>query len=120
MENIVIKSIAKRIKQAVQKAGGNKEISKKSGIPLGTLNYYIAGNSDFKLTKLQDIANACDVNLSWLIGDNQTPEASPLKRDLIDEAIISIDRILLETNKKIKPSKKPELIWAMYELQDNK
>ncbi|PCI85486.1 MAG: hypothetical protein COB24_12910 [Hyphomicrobiales bacterium] len=118
--NLIIKSISKRIKYAVHKAGGNKEIAKKSNIPISTIDYYIAGKSDYKLTKLHDIASACDVSLQWLISGDQASDKNSLDKGLINEAIIAIDKILIETNKEITPDRKPELVWAMYNLLKDK
>lgn len=54
-----------RLKKAIYQAGGNKVVAKKTAIPLGTLNNYIAGRG-MKLDSAIKIAKACDVSLEWL------------------------------------------------------
>lgn len=87
--------IAYRVKSAVKKAGGNKTISAKTGIPLNTLSNYTTGRSEIKVANLIAIAVACDVSIEWLaIGKAQSPaitypvtesgQANPEKPGLID------------------------------------
>lgn len=60
-----IKERSERLRHAVQEAGGNALVASKSGIPLGTLNRYIAGR-EMKAGAMIAIAKACGVSLSWL------------------------------------------------------
>ncbi|KAA8387908.1 hypothetical protein FOH24_13070 [Acetobacter tropicalis] len=60
-----IKARSERLRHAVQEAGGNALVASKSGIPLGTLNRYIAGR-EMKAGAMIAIARACGVSLSWL------------------------------------------------------
>lgn len=54
-----------RLRVAVKAAGGNKSVAERSGIPLATLNKYLAGR-DMKVSAFIALANACGVSLDWL------------------------------------------------------
>lgn len=54
-----------RLKNAIQQAGGNKVVAQKSGIPLGTLNNYLAGGN-MKLDTAIQLSKVCNVSLEWL------------------------------------------------------
>ncbi len=121
---MIIEDFRNRLKKAVKTAGGGKKISQLAGIPLSTLSGYLGGATSPTIQKIADIAIACDVSLDWLVHGIENKSISKSDQQIdkatIDEAIVSIDRILIETNKEIEPSKKPELVWAMYELLANK
>lgn len=63
-----IHAVAERLKVAVKAAGGPKDVSDKSGVPLRTLNSYMAGQADPKLTKLDRIAAVCGTTVDILLG----------------------------------------------------
>lgn len=71
---------ANRLREAVHAAGGNQAVSQRSGVPLGTLNNYVAGR-DMKATALIALAEATNVTLDWLATGRgpmrPTPEAPP-------------------------------------------
>lgn len=60
------KDFAERLKQIVRDNGGNTAFAQKAGIPLRTLNYYLAGKSKPNLIKLIALASAAGVSLDWL------------------------------------------------------
>ncbi|QHI96021.1 hypothetical protein GT348_07055 [Aristophania vespae] len=64
-EDIGKENRIERLKFAIQKAGGNKAVSQNSGVPLGTLNNYLAGRN-MKLDAAIRLAGACGVSLEWL------------------------------------------------------
>ena len=71
-----VKALAARLKIAVDLAGGNTAVAQRSGIPLRTLNGYLAAESDPKTTKLHRIAEACAVSMDDLMGRiSHTPSA---------------------------------------------
>ncbi|GAN60125.1 transcriptional regulator [Acetobacter cibinongensis] len=65
-ENWEIESISNRLKQAVENADGNKAVSERAGVPLSTLNGYLAGR-DMKASAAARLAIACNVSPSWLL-----------------------------------------------------
>ncbi|MBM9400340.1 helix-turn-helix transcriptional regulator [Gluconacetobacter azotocaptans] len=77
-ENWEIAEIAQRLKRAIENANGNKAVSERSGVPLSTLNGYIAGR-DMKASVAARLAAACNVSVSWLLsGVGETiPAAAP-------------------------------------------
>lgn len=56
---------AERLRHAARIAGGNVALARLSGIPLGTLNKYLAGG-EMKLTAATALAEAAKVSLEWL------------------------------------------------------
>ncbi|OUJ10668.1 phage repressor protein [Acetobacter sp. DsW_063] len=58
-------NVAERLREAVSKAGGNRAVSEQSGIPISTLNTYIAGR-DMKGLAAARLARTCGVSLEWL------------------------------------------------------
>lgn len=59
------KESLQRLKICVNAAGGPSEVSRKSGVPLGSLNHYIAGR-EMKLSAAVAIARSCGVSLEFL------------------------------------------------------
>lgn len=70
--------LRERLRSAIKEAGGNKVVSQKSGVPISTLNSYLALEADPKLTKLMAIADACGVTLDELT--QPEPSQSPVSR----------------------------------------
>lgn len=62
---------AKRLRSAVKAAGGNQAVADRIGMPVGTLNRYMAGR-DMKASALVALADACNVSLEWL-GTGRAP-----------------------------------------------
>ncbi len=54
-----------RLKNVVRDAGGPSEVARRSGIPLGSLNHYLAGR-EMKISALVALADACRVSIEWL------------------------------------------------------
>jgi hypothetical protein len=70
--------LAGRLHQAVRAAGGNLAVSRRSGVPLATVNNYVRGRSGMKIEALAAIATACNVSLEWLVwGAANAPAAGP-------------------------------------------
>jgi len=65
--------VSSRLRSAIGRAGGNKAVSTRSGIPLSTLTTYLAGR-DMKASAAAKIAHACSVSVDWLLtGVNSAP-----------------------------------------------
>jgi len=68
-----------RLRLAVGRAGGNKAVAERSGIPLSTLTTYLAGR-DMKAMAAAKLAKTCGVSLDWLLigadGANSLPQMS--------------------------------------------
>jgi len=60
----MINAVTKRLHDAVIRSGGNKAVALKAGVPLSSLNTYLAGKDMKGLTALK-IARACGVSLNW-------------------------------------------------------
>lgn len=72
-----IQAMAERLKAAVRSSGGNTHVAQVSGVPLRTLNSYMAGAADPKMTKLGRIAEACGTTVDALMGRKLPGAASP-------------------------------------------
>lgn len=71
-----VAEIAKRLKKAVKQAGGNKRVSEASGVSESTLNTYLAGLYDPKVTTLERIAKACGLAVGDLLGEGRTDSST--------------------------------------------
>lgn len=60
----MINAVTKRLHDAVIRSGGNKAVALRAGVPLSSLNTYLAGKDMKGLTALK-IARACGVSLNW-------------------------------------------------------
>lgn len=58
-------AVTDRLRQVVERAGGRVATARKSGVPVGTLNNYLAGR-DLPRSALVAIADATGVSVEWL------------------------------------------------------
>ncbi|MHB1305211.1 MAG: helix-turn-helix domain-containing protein [Acidiphilium sp.] len=71
--------VAARLRLAVEKNGGASEVSRKSGVPISTLNDYLSGREP-RFSRAFALARACGVSLDWLatgISSETSAEKSP-------------------------------------------
>lgn len=88
-QNRQIQEQVSRLRNAIQDAGGNQVVAAKSGVPLSSLNGYIAGR-EMKLSIAQKIAAACSVSVEWLASGREP--ISPLPAVMRDqESILDYD-----------------------------
>ena len=64
-----LQGFAARLKAAVQRGGGPKAVSEAASVPLSTLNTYLAGSAEPKITIAVRLAQALAVPLSDLLDD---------------------------------------------------
>lgn len=65
--NDAMRGFATRLKAAVQRSGGPKAVSEAAGVPLSTLNTYLAGTAEPKVTIAVRLAQALAVPLVELL-----------------------------------------------------
>jgi transcriptional regulator with XRE-family HTH domain len=70
-----------RLRAAVVAAGGATRVAQLSGIPLTTLNNYLAGRSEPKRPALATLADALRRDLGWLATGVERPDAEPSAAD---------------------------------------
>lgn len=63
--------VCERLRAAVKNAGGNQHVAAASGVPLASLNSYIAGR-EMKAAVASRLADACGVSLEWLVTGRNT------------------------------------------------
>jgi len=56
---------ADRLKEAVKLGGGSAVVAKRIGMPVPTLNNYLAGR-DMKASAMVSLARGCGVSIAWL------------------------------------------------------
>ncbi|MCW4589394.1 helix-turn-helix domain-containing protein [Gluconacetobacter entanii] len=65
-ENREVESRIERLKEAIGRGGGNLEVARNAGVPLSSLNNYVAGR-EMKASTAIRVARACGVSMEWLI-----------------------------------------------------
>ncbi|ATJ89390.1 hypothetical protein HK16_10815 [Acetobacter senegalensis] len=76
--NRQIEPIVKRIREAVDDAGGPKAVAQLCDVPLSTFSGYLSGR-EVKLSIASRIADVCGVSLDWLATGRGQNDAVPLK-----------------------------------------
>ncbi|WP_336800620.1 XRE family transcriptional regulator [Kaistia sp. MMO-174] len=67
---IDLNEVAERLRLIVRQSGGNQRVSELSGVPLRTLNGYLSGETEPKLSTLAKVLRSCGVSISeFLAGD---------------------------------------------------
>jgi transcriptional regulator with XRE-family HTH domain len=59
------KEWTQRLREMVRTSGGAKEVARRSGVPFGTLQNYLAGG-EMKFSAAIAIAEACGIRIEWL------------------------------------------------------
>ncbi len=124
MNSEILKSIPSRLRECVKIAGSGDELARETGINRRTLEYYLTGKSEPKISKIADIAQATKVSLEWLVfgegpmmrdhllaGDKDGEPTSTLAH-----SAMAVYVTLFEAGKLIEPEKFEELTVAMWEL----
>ncbi len=91
---------AQRLREAVSQAGGATRVAQVSGIPLTTLNNYLAGRSEPKRQALAVLAQVLRRDIAWLVTgadgklrarDDTSPERSPeIDAELLDQVMTAM------------------------------
>jgi transcriptional regulator with XRE-family HTH domain len=100
---LATEGFAQRLREAVGQSGGATRIAQVSGIPLTTLNNYLAGRSEPKRPALAVLAQVLKRDIAWLVtgedgssgrprGESGTPpsEIDPELLDQVMSAMLSL------------------------------
>ncbi|QNT77938.1 LexA family transcriptional regulator [Entomobacter blattae] len=60
-------TLANRLKKALQRGGGYSSVAKAAGISQTSLNNYLSGKGEMKVSIASKLAKACNISLEWLI-----------------------------------------------------
>ncbi|KPA90634.1 putative transcriptional regulator [Pseudomonas asplenii] len=60
------KALGERIRTCAGRAGSGEELSRRTGIPRSTLESYLNGESEPKVSRLVSIAHAVEADIEWL------------------------------------------------------
>lgn len=113
--------ISKRIDEIIKKAGGQKTISEKTGIPLKSISNYCLGISPPKLEPLIQIAEATGVSLDWIAtGKGEPNKTEPavtaaLDMEALEAAIALTEEAATSVGAKLTPKKKAYIASMIYE-----
>ena len=80
---------AMRLRRAIKAAGGNNQVSARSGISLASLGNYLRGR-DFQTETLVALAEACGVTVEWLATGQGSSAAPPAAAPAEPPALFSI------------------------------
>jgi hypothetical protein len=114
-------SLASRLREAVDKAGGVRTVAVRASLAPGTVYGYLRGDEP-GLSRVLALARAADVNLLWLVTGRGTPVAPILDEpSSLDCGLISRVRDLVaETVKAFgwttSPAEAIDMLVAVYEL----
>lgn len=72
------RTISTRLRQAVEGAGGNQRVASASGVPLRTLNNYLADEAEPKGSTLLRLADATNRSVDWLLGRDHARDVEPI------------------------------------------
>ncbi|WP_339863257.1 helix-turn-helix transcriptional regulator [Paremcibacter congregatus] len=124
MNSEIMKSLTERLRECVRIAGSGDELARKAHINRRTLEYYLTGKSEPKISKVAAISKATNVSLEWLVfgegpilrdhlltGDKHGKPTSTLAHSAM---VVYVT--LHEAGKLIEPEKFEELTIAMWEL----
>ena len=67
--------LSDRIRICAEKVGSGDELSRRTGIPRRTLENYLAGDTEPKVSSISKISEASDVDAGWLVTGYGSPES---------------------------------------------
>lgn len=114
--------LRQRLRECVAKAGSGVALAEAAGIPRRSLENYLNGTSEPKLSVLAAIARAAGVSLAWLAtgttesGTSSPGEAGVLRPEVLENAIRIVERWLDAHGRVMQPEKKAAAILAIYEM----
>ena len=92
MQRIELKD---RLREALKIRGMRAvDLVEKTGIPKGTISYYLSGKTEPKADRLYIIAQALDINEAWLLGYDvaMTRTVDQKKNDQLAKLIVRLRR----------------------------
>ncbi len=115
-----LQSRADRLRLAVRRAGGNKVVCERLGLPLASLQNYMNGR-DMRATTVIKLADTCGVDRGWLLdGRNaEAADASPstqtirMQSDLDAERLRQAAAMVLAVQKTRNAPQSPEVFSKM-------
>lgn len=119
--------LAKRIRECASIVGSGDLLAEKSGIPRRTLETYLAGTSEPKISAIVRIAAAAVVSVDWLAvgrgnktGEVREPAGSyavaGFNEQLLINVVTAVERVQQKEGLIILPEKKASLINLLYQL----
>lgn len=128
--------LEERLRICMKLAGGGAALAQKAGIPRSTLETYITGKAEPKVSRVVAIAGAAGVTIDWLasgegpmergalsqgeLHPTRDPQFKPfvnLDRDLLTDMVVAVEEELAERGLTLAPHRKGELIATLYEME---
>lgn len=89
------RELAERIRLCAEMAGSGDELSRLTGIPRRTLEYYLTGEREPKVSRCLDIARAAGVQPGWLVSGegpmHEREQAAPPSAELMHIPLHDMD-----------------------------
>lgn len=82
--------IAGRVRQCAELAGSGDELARVTAIPRRTLEYYMTGRSEPKVTRCVEIAKAVGVNIGWLASGEGEMREGPATASWHEDAYVYV------------------------------
>lgn len=115
--------LRQRLRECVARAGSGVALAEAAGIPRRSLENYLNGTSEPKLSVLAAIARAAGMSLAWLATgttDSGAPTSprddGPLRPEALESAIRIVERWLDAHRRVMQPEKKAAVVLAIYEI----
>ena len=84
-----------RLREAMEMRGMRAvDLVEQTGIPKGTISYYLSGKTEPKNDRIYILAKALNINEAWLLGYDVSKERSPesKKNDQLAKLIVRLKR----------------------------
>lgn len=89
-----------RLKLAIRESGGPKLVAERTGIPLGTLNKYLAGTSHPPFGNVVKLSRELGLSLVWLATGEGDRSGEPIAASAIDPALFrQVGRLITRIHK---------------------
>jgi transcriptional regulator with XRE-family HTH domain len=102
-----------RLKDLPRRAGGQRKLAEKAGVPLRSLAGWINDGVEPPAAKLAAIATAAGVSLDWIMFGREGP---PLDEPLLSEVVTVIEREATQQGNRPSPDKYAALVLHVYQV----
>jgi len=117
----MMRGLEARIRRCVEMVGSGHSLSQKAGIPRSTLETYLTGKAEPKISRLVAIAQVAGVSVSWLatgegpeIGPGRQDDKITIDGDLVALIVGGISAVYRGEGQKIEPAQLGRKVAQMY------
>lgn len=111
-----LNSLAGRLAYCTELAGGKRAMSLKTGISEAQLFRYINGDHDISVNRLQAVAQAVSLDVTWLLSGKENGQKRPdFKPELLQDIVQQVEEILLDNPVRFTPKQKSKAYSLIYD-----